>query len=505
MADAVGRAGFHARHTKAVDERKAILHEMMRELDPDSIAYWVERNPNIVVEDEPLNVALVNDGQGRMRRCTDRKEVIAYGEDRLAQVGRKITADRWDDKSKSWKGGTVTTTAIVCHLPKSLCDEVPDFYPRFHKNGEPMLDVNGEQMYRSRWVARDRDEALRYFADVRAYLCAEVVPGGQAALLGEDIQFSESTPHDQFLFDAFAEDPKKPGTLRAAASDAYFSSRNVRDAQGRQKGGNAKFRDYHAGLKAYLIEKGWDISPDFDEARHMTGDEKATYELLQDQLAAAEEVKRAAQLDIANAALLTAKASERDDRAKADAYLAADARQDAALYLNAAKRDAAAERAEWAEPDEHGQGEGPKRRRVREEARQEGYEAGLADGRADAARDRQKAADDRQRAAQELRVAQSAQQAAHAEGYARGREEGYRSGLEAVAAARAALQREVRRLESLPPDVDRWLDIPTKDGKTLRDRFEKTTRQNRQDRRERVARVVDQYVPKEVEDEQLGG
>lgn len=447
MADEVGRAGFHARHTKAVGERKAILHEMMRELDPDSIAYWAERNPNIVVEDEPLNVALVNDGEGGMRPCTDREEVIAYGEARLAKVGRKITADRWDAKEQKWKGGTVTTTAIVCHLPKSLCIEVPDFYPRRHRDGSPMLDVNGEQMYRSRWVARDRDEMLRYFVDVRAYLCAQVVPGGQAALLGEDIQVSESTPHDQFMFDAFAEDPKKPGTLRAAASDAYFSSRNVRDGQGRQKGGKAKFRDYHAGLKAYLIEKGWDISADFDEARHMTGDEKATYELLQDQLAAAEEAKRAAQLDIANAALLTAKASQRDDRAKADAYLAADARKDAARYLHAAKRDAAAERADWAEPDEHGQGEGPKRRQAREEARQEGYDAGLAEGRADATQDRQ-------RAAQELRAAQAAKAAL----------DRARADWEAEAPTRAVLLNE-------------WLDRRLKGGGTRRDRFDAYTKQ----------------------------
>lgn len=301
MTDEVGRAGFHARHTKAVGERVPLLHEMMRHLDPAAVQYWAALNPSIVVADEPLNVALVNDGAGGVRPCSDAAEVIAYGERRLAKVGRKPKEDRWDEKKKKWVGGTITTTAIVCHLPKSMCVEVPDFYPRTHKNGKPMLDpVTGEQMRRSRWVARDRDEALRYFADVREFLTRNVVPGGADALLGEDIQFSESTPHDQFLFDAFAPDPKKPGQLRAAASDAYYSSRNVLDADGKQKSGRQKFRDYHADLKSFLIGRGYDISPDFDELRHMSGEGKADYERLEDERVYAERMKAAAEKERAD-------------------------------------------------------------------------------------------------------------------------------------------------------------------------------------------------------------
>lgn len=135
----------------------------------------------------------------------------------------------------------------------------------------------------------------------------------------------------------------------------------------------------------------------------------------------------------------------RADRAKADAYLAADARQDADLYLSAAKRDAAAERADWAEPDDHGQGEGPKRRRARERAHKQGYDAGLTEGRAEAAKDRQRAAGD-------LRAAQAAKAAL----------DRARAEWEAESPTRAALLNE-------------WLDRPTKTGRTPRQAFDAYT------------------------------
>lgn len=44
-----------------------------------------------------------------------------------------------------------------------------------------------------------------------------------------------------------------------------------------------KLREYHAGLKAALIDKGYDISPDFDEERYMIGHTKADYARVLDQ------------------------------------------------------------------------------------------------------------------------------------------------------------------------------------------------------------------------------
>lgn len=441
MGDEVGRAGFHARHIKAVGERRALLHEMMRELDPESIAYWAARNPSIVVEDEPLNVALVNDGNGGMKPCTDREEVIAYGEARLAKVGRKIKEDRIDLKDGKKKGGTITTTAIVCHLPKSMCVEVPEFYPRFHKDGSPMIDpATGEQMRRSRWVARDRDEALQYFADVRAYLCAKVVPGGQAALLGEDIQFSETTPHDQFLFDAFADDPKKPGMLKAAASEAYYSSRNVKDEHGRQMSGRAKFRSYHAGLKAYLIEKGYDISPDFDELLHDTGATKDTYGAIQD----------------AQAEVVAREAVVADTEAKVNSKVA-EVNEYVTDTLPKLKVKAKAE----------GYAEG----------RQEGYDAGLAEGQAEADRE---AAQGRQETARAIARAEAREKAAQDE--------------------REALKAERARLAATTPEMDWWLDKPRRDGKTFRPIFEREVAERRRSLR-RIEALAEAAEPQVTADD----
>lgn len=278
MSDVIGRAGFHAQHTKDVSERRAIIHEMMRELDEDSIAYWAARNPNIIVADEVLNEAMVNDGDGGFRPCTRRQEVLDYGASRVGRVKRKFREDKLDPKTGKMKGGTVTTSLLVSHLPKSMCVEVPGFYPVLDRStGDPVLDDEGVPLKRSRWVARDRDEARRYFEDVVAYLADNVIPGGADAILGYDIQHSESTPHVQIVADTFALDPKNEDGLRVESSQAWFSHRDVRDENGKQKSGPAKLSEYHAGLKEHLLDCGYDISADFDEERHLVGMGKDEY------------------------------------------------------------------------------------------------------------------------------------------------------------------------------------------------------------------------------------
>lgn len=275
MSDEVGRAGFHVRHTKAVSERVPILDEMMRELSEDSIARWAQRNPNIVVADEDLNIAMVNDGEGGFDPCSDPKQVIAYGNTRIAKLSSPIRDPKRDPVTGKVKGGTTTTSMFVLHLPKSLCQEVPDFYP--------VLDHDGKEVgRRSRWVARDREEAKRYFSDAVEYLAAHVIPGGIDAVLGVDIQFSESTPHIQILADTFAPDPKHEGSLRCDFSRAYGSHRDVRDDKGRQMSGQAKFRRYHDGLKQYMLERGWEIEADVDPLRHDKTATKAVYGAMKD-------------------------------------------------------------------------------------------------------------------------------------------------------------------------------------------------------------------------------
>lgn len=276
MDNVVGRTGFHVTHTKAVSERVAILDEMMRELSEESKARWAQRNPNIVVADEDLNIALVNDGEGGFDPCSDPKQVIDYGNARLAKLSSPIRDPKPDPVTGKPKGGTTTTSMFVLHLPKSLCEEVPDFYP--------VYDHDGKQVgRRSRWVARDRDEAVKYFLDSIRFLATHVIPGGIDAVLGADIQFSESTPHIQILADTFAPDPKHEGALRCDFSRAYGSHRDVRDDKGRQMSGQAKFRRYHEELKKFMLERGWEIEADVDPLRHDKTATKETYGALKDQ------------------------------------------------------------------------------------------------------------------------------------------------------------------------------------------------------------------------------
>ena len=290
MGNVVGRTGFHVTHEKSVKKRGAILDEMMRELKDESIERWAQRNPSIVVEDEGLNRAYVNNGDGRLVPCKDPKEVLAYGQQRLAKLSTPVKEPKLDPVTGKERGGTTTSSMFVLHLPKSLCEEVKDFYP--------ILDEDGNEIgRRSRWVARDRKEAVRYFRDALRYMTQEVIPGGRDAILGADIQFSESTPHIQILADTFAPDPKHPGQLRSEFSRAYGSHRSVRDDKGRQMSGQAKFRRYHDGLKQYMIERGWPVERDVDPLRHDKTATKDMYGALKDEQRVLDEKREQIKID----------------------------------------------------------------------------------------------------------------------------------------------------------------------------------------------------------------
>ena len=286
MSNVVGRTGFHVTHEKSVKKRGAILDEMMRELSEESKARWAQRNPSIVVEDEDSNIALVNGGEGDLVPCNDPKEVLAYGQQRLAKLSTPVKEPKRNPATGKETGGTWTSSMFVLHLPKSLCREVKDFYP--------VLDDDGHETgrRRSRWVARDRDEALQYFEDAMGYMAQEVIPGGWDAILGADIQFSESTPHIQVLADPFAPDPKHPGQLRTEFSRAYGSHRDVRDDKGRQIGGKAKLGRYQEGLRERMVELGWPVERDVDPLRHDKTATKDMYGAMMDKQRALDEHER---------------------------------------------------------------------------------------------------------------------------------------------------------------------------------------------------------------------
>lgn len=266
MSDTTGRTGFRVTHTKAVGERRAIVHEMMRELDPKAVEYWARENTNIVVEDEVLDCGFVNDGTGRFVRATSMQEVIDYGQSRVDRLSSPLREDKPDKKGKM-RGGTVTTSMFVAHLPKSLCKEVPDFYGKG----------------RSRWIARDRDVAMRYFTDVLRFLGKNVIPGGFEAILGFDIQHSETTPHVQVLADTFADDPKHEGQLRPEWSRAYAAHRDVKREDGKMLTGREKLERYQDDLKAYMVARGWPVEREVDPLRHDKTETKAIYGALRDE------------------------------------------------------------------------------------------------------------------------------------------------------------------------------------------------------------------------------
>jgi ATP synthase F0 sector subunit B len=350
MGNEVGRTGFHVTHEKSVKKRGAILDEMMRELKDESIERWAQRNPSIVVEDEKLNIAYVNNGDDRFVRCKDPKEVLVYGQQRLAKLSTPVKEPKLDPVTGKEKGGTTTSSMFVLHLPKSLCEEVKDFYP--------VLDDDGHETERrrSRWVARDRKEAMRYFKDALAYMAQEVIPGGRDAILGFDIQFSESTPHIQILADTFAPDPKHPGQLRTEFSRAYGSHRSVRDDKGRQMSGKAKFRRYHDGLKQRMVELGWPVERDVDPLRHDKTATKDMYGAMMDKQRALDEYKQEL-------------ADERSDIEQSNNSLA-----DQWENLDIARAEVKRER-EQLQKD---------KQKVLEEARSAGYAKGLEEGRAQA-------------------------------------------------------------------------------------------------------------------------
>lgn len=330
MSDTTGRTGFRVTHTKAVGERRAIVHEMMRELDPKAVEYWARENTNIVVEDEVFDRGFVNDGTGRFVRATSMQEVIDYGQSRVDRLSSPLREDKPDKKGKM-RGGTVTTSMFVAHLPKSLCKEVPDFYGKG----------------RSRWIARDRDEAMRYFTDVLRFLGKKVIPGGFEAILGFDIQHSETTPHVQVLADTFADDPKHEGQLRPEWSRAYAAHRDVKREDGKMLTGREKLERYQDDLKAYMVARGWPVEREVDPLRHDKTETKAIYGALRDEHR---------QLD------------EQRDQLKAD-------REDLIRDGEDLEREEYQVRLARKEVE-------TERETAREEGQREGYEQGLEEGRA---------------------------------------------------------------------------------------------------------------------------
>ena len=250
-----GRAAFNLRHLRRDNcggdtrgDRKRLLKEAMRELDPQDLAHQAAMNSNIVVADAHLNVPFVNDGNGTFRRAASVEEVLAYQDARMDGV--RVQKNSFE------------TSLFVVHLPKSMCVEVPDFYTS---------EVDGREVKRARLVARDYEEAKEYLEESMRWLAENFIPGGIDAVAGGDMNFDESTPHIQFQADTFSPDPKDPAKLRCRPGIAYNTDTSVRYKDGPKKGkqisGNQKFIDAQRGLREHMYGLGYPVELDVSE-RH---------------------------------------------------------------------------------------------------------------------------------------------------------------------------------------------------------------------------------------------
>ncbi|MGV0389913.1 hypothetical protein [Corynebacterium phoceense] len=250
-----GRAAFNLRHLRRDNcggdtrgDRKRLLKEAMRELDPQDLAHQAAMNSNIVVADAHLNVPFVNDGNGTFRRAASVEEVLAYQDARMDGV--RVQKNSFE------------TSLFVVHLPKSMCKEIPDFYTS---------EVDGREVKRPRLVARDYEEAKKYLEESMRWLAENFIPGGIDAVAGGDMNFDESTPHIQFQADTFSPKPEDPDKLRCRPGIAYNTDTSVRYTSGPKKGkqisGQQKFVDAQRGLREHMHALGYPVELEVSE-RH---------------------------------------------------------------------------------------------------------------------------------------------------------------------------------------------------------------------------------------------
>lgn len=252
----VGRAAFNVKHLRRDNcggdttrgDRKSLLKESMRELDPDDLAHHAAMNSNIVVADSHLNVPFVNNGDGTFRRAESVDEVLDYQDARMDGV--RVQKNSFE------------TSLFVVHLPKSMCVEIPDYYTS---------TVKGREVKRPRYVPRDYEEATQYFEEAMRWLAANYIPGGIDAVAGGDVNFDESTPHSQFQADTFSPDPNDPSKLRCRPGIAYNTDKSVRykdgPKKGKQIGGKQKMIDAQRGLREHMHSLGYPVELEVSE-RH---------------------------------------------------------------------------------------------------------------------------------------------------------------------------------------------------------------------------------------------
>ena len=239
-----GHAAFHVKHhqhgTGNGGERLRLLREAGRHFSEKDSRRFAKNNSSIVAAETAENIAFVNDGDGGFRRAKSVSEINQYATAREEKVRRKIQETQ------------TTLSTFVSFLPRTLCEEQKNYYKQTKEDGTTV--------FRSRWIPRDKDEAMRYFADVVEFLGEKVSPGGVDSVSGWVVNFDESTPHIHLFADPFAPDPKgQEGDLRTEFSRAYTSHRDVRKPNGKMYGKGELLQKRAAEFRGFMIDKGWPV------------------------------------------------------------------------------------------------------------------------------------------------------------------------------------------------------------------------------------------------------
>lgn len=262
MSEEKGRGGFDLDHHRTIGDRAKLLREAMRELYDGASEEYAKIKPHLVLADEVKNKAYVNDGAGRLRRCTDPDDVLRYADERISRLYMKRKKDDY------------LFSTFILHLPKNYCTELKDFYEdTVTIEDEETGEKTTKKVKSSRWIAKDEKQAEKYFADAIQFLAEKVIPGGYDAILGIDIQYSETTPHVHVLTDPYEDDPKHLGKLRNSHGRAYGRHRDVtymgKDKKGKPQRkqilGPVKMRKYHADFKEFMIARDWEIEAEVSD------------------------------------------------------------------------------------------------------------------------------------------------------------------------------------------------------------------------------------------------
>ena len=270
-------------------------NEATREMDPDYLQQYAAENDNCVVTETHLNEHFVNNN-GQLLPMTDRREMRDYYNYRLAGTKRKQRDN----------AGVMST--FVIHAPKTLLDELPDYYPARKKGKQP----------RPRYVAKDKDEVRRYFADAVEVMARHVIPGGMAAVHSVHIHWDETTPHIHIFSDTFA---GEYGALRNECSKAYWNHRDVRWPEGHPKAGKVVYRKdkmsaYRAAFRKDMYERGWPVELEPGDGGGLT----------REQYVALDEERRTMQADVqADAQVIVSGAKHYAEQIKSDAESDAEA------------------------------------------------------------------------------------------------------------------------------------------------------------------------------------